>query len=74
MGDRLDRPGMIYQDRQTTSADYAFAYATGGRAFYSSSDLKKGFEEAARTRMIIMCSAITFPRTPKQSLGGGRSQ
>jgi VWFA-related protein len=47
-GARLDRGAGPYQDRQTTSADYAFADATGGRAFYGSSDLKKGFEEAVR--------------------------
>jgi len=44
-GSRLDRRAGPYQDRQTTSADYTFADATGGRAFYGS-DLKKGFEEA----------------------------
>lgn len=47
-GSRLDRQAGVYQDRQTTNAGYAFAYATGGRAFYGSSDLKKGFEEAVR--------------------------
>jgi VWFA-related protein len=44
-GSRLDRRAGPYQERQTTSADYAFATATGGRAFYGSSDLKKAFEE-----------------------------
>ncbi|MGC2196090.1 MAG: VWA domain-containing protein [Terriglobales bacterium] len=47
-GERLDGRAGAYQDRQSTSADYAFADATGGRAFYGSSDLKKGFEEAVR--------------------------
>lgn len=45
-GNRVDRPAVLYQEHQTTSTDLAFADATGGRAFYGTSDLKKGFEEA----------------------------
>jgi VWFA-related protein len=47
-GFRLDRPAALYQNRQTSDADDAFAYATGGRAFYGSNDLKSAFEEAVR--------------------------
>jgi VWFA-related protein len=47
-GYRLDRPAALYQNRQTSDAEYSFAYATGGRAFYGSNNLKSAFEEAVR--------------------------
>jgi VWFA-related protein len=43
-----DQAGSIgtYGAKQNNTTEYAFAYATGGKAFFGSSDLKQAFEQA----------------------------
>jgi len=43
---RVEPRARSYMHQQTKDTDSTFAEATGGKAFYDSSDLKKGFAEA----------------------------
>ncbi len=43
---RMEATPAIYAKRQTDTTETSFAYATGGKAFFGTSDLKEAFEQA----------------------------
>ncbi len=45
---RFEATPAIYAKRQTDTTETSFAYATGGKAFFGTNDLKEAFEQAVR--------------------------